>query len=210
MDMLTAPGFYPFTIAALILVGLVTVEVASLVLGLSVSTLVDDGLLPHTDHGDGLLGPWMSWLNTGGVPLLVLLMIVLAAFAVTGLSIQAIAQAVAAPLPTGVAGLGALGATVPVTRLLSRWIGRVFPRDETAAVSQAEFIGTIGTVTLGPLDDGHPGRVRIKDRHDNVHVLRARAAPGHVIAQGALVVVVGGADGLFEAIPAPDELSPIS
>ena len=68
-------------------------------------------------------------------------------------------------------------------------------------------IGLIGTVTIGPLDQGHPGAVRVKDRYDNVHILRARAAPGHLMATGTLVLIVDGADGLFEAIPAPDSVA---
>ena len=37
MSALTAPGFYPFTIAALILVGLVAVEIVAMVVGMSFS-----------------------------------------------------------------------------------------------------------------------------------------------------------------------------
>jgi len=95
---------------------------------------------------------------------------------------------------------------VPVTRWLSRGIARIIPRDETAAISQVDFIGLVGTVSIGPLDQGNPGSVRVKDRHDNIHVLRATAAPGHVIETGRLVVIVDGSDGLFQAIPAPPGL----
>jgi hypothetical protein len=89
---------------------------------------------------------------------------------------------------------------------LSRWTARIFPGDETAAINQTEFIGLTGTVVLGPLDQGKPGQVRVKDRHGNIHVLRATAALGHTIPQGAPVLVVDGVNGLFETIPAPKEL----
>ncbi len=207
MSALTASGVYPFTIAALILVGLVVFEIVAVVVGLSFSSLLGHGI----SHGDGHLdhGPldaWMSWLNKGGVPLLVLIMIALASFAIAGFAIQGVAQAVIAPLPTLVAGLCAVAAALPITRTLSRWTARILPADETTAISQADLIGLVGTVALGPLDQGKPGRVRVKDQHGNIHVLRANAAPGHVIPQGAAVLLVDGAGGLFQAIPAPKEL----
>jgi len=204
MTVLAGPGFYPFTIAAMILVGLVAVEILAMVVGMSISSLIHDGFSPHA--GEGPLDAWMSWLNTGGVPLLILMMIWLASFAIAGFAIQGVFQAVFAPLPTVVASIAALAATVPATRVLSRWTARIFPGDETAAINQSEFIGLIGTVVLGPLDQGKPGQVRVRDRHGNIHVLRAKAALGHIIPQGANVLVVDGASGLFETIPAPEEL----
>jgi hypothetical protein len=158
-------------------------------------------------HGEqGGLDAWMSWLNRGGVPLLILIMIALASFAIAGFLIQGIANSIIAPLPTLAASVGAIAATLPVTRTLSRWAGRILPKDETAAISQAEFVGLTGTVALGPLDQGKAGRVRVKDRYGNIHVLRANAAPGHTIPQGASILLVDGSKGLFTAIPAPQDL----
>ena len=206
MSALTAPGLYPFTIAALILVGLVAFEIVSMVAGLSFTSLLGHGSHPD-GHGDlGPLDAWMSWLNTGGVPLLILIMIALASFAISGFAIQGVAQAVVAPLPTLVASVCALASALPVTRTLSRWTARILPREETTAISQADLIGLTGTVALGPLDQGKPGQVRVKDQHGNIHVVRARAAPGHTIPQGATVLLVDGAKGLFQTIPAPKEL----
>lgn len=204
MDALTGAGAYPFAIAALILLGLVAVEFVAMLIGMSVSTLLDDGISHPGEHGP--LGAWMSWLNSGGVPLLVLIMIWLATFAIAGFAIQALAGAVLGTLPTLVACLFAVALAVPGTRALSRWTARIIPREETSVVSQADLVGLTGTVALGPLDQGKPGRVRVRDIHGNIHVLRAKAAVGHVIAQGATVLIVDGAGGLFEAIPAPAEL----
>lgn len=210
MSALTAPGFYPFTIAALILVGLVVFEIVAVLVGLSFTTLLSHGHADHggaDGHGDhGPLAAWMSWLNKGGVPLLVLIMIALASFAISGFLIQGVANSLIAPLPTLLASLCAIAAAMPVTRTLSRWTAKLLPSDETAAISQADLIGLVGTVALGPLDQGKPGSVRVRDRHGNIHVLRANAAPGHTIPQGVSVLLVDGNRGLFQAIPAPKEL----
>ncbi|MEH3145852.1 MAG: DUF1449 family protein [Methylobacterium frigidaeris] len=209
MDGIVPPGTGPFVVALLVVAGLGLVEVVSVLLGATASGLLDESLGLHgpSDSDAGLLGGWMSWLNAGGVPVLVLAVILLSAFAVVGFALQGAFAGLAGPLPAGLAVPLAAAAAVPATRWVSRGVARIIPRDETTAVEQAEFIGLIGTVTLGPLDGGHPGRVRVKDRHDNLHTLRATAVPGHVIATGALVVIVDGADGLFHAIPAPPELA---
>ncbi len=203
-----APGTWPFWLALLVVAGLGAVEVISVLLGASASGLLDDGLGHHGPDSDaGLLGGWMSWLNRGGVPVLVLAVILLSMFAIAGFALQALAAAVAGPLPALVAAPAALVAALPATRWISRGVARIIPRDETHVVAQAEFIGLAGVVTIGPLDQGHPGSVRVKDRYDNFHSLLARAAPGHAIPTGAMALIVDSADGAFVAVPAPDALS---
>lgn len=203
------PGTAPFWVALMVVAGLGLIELVSVLIGASASGLLDDGLGHHGpgDHEPGLLGGWMSWLNAGGVPILVLAVILLTAFAIFGFALQSLAARMLGPLPLLIAVPAAALVAVPATRWASRGIARVIPRDETNALSQSDFIGLIGTVTIGPLDQGHPGAVRVKDRYDNVHILRARAAPGHLMATGTLVLIVDGADGLFEAIPAPDSVA---
>lgn len=209
MDSIIQPGTEVFWEALLVVAGLGFIELVSLLLGASVSGLLDDGLGHHGlgDHDGGLLGGLMSWLNAGGVPILVFAVLLLSTFSVFGFAVQALAARAAGPLPTLGAGSLALVMAVPTTRWLSRGLARIMPRDETNAVSQAGFIGLVGMVTVGPLDQGQPGIVRVKDEHDNIHNLRAQAAPGYLIETGALVIIVDGSDGLFQAIPAPQEFS---
>ncbi|PWE55625.1 hypothetical protein DEM27_13125 [Metarhizobium album] len=212
MENVVQPGTAPFWIALLTVAGLGIVELVSVLLGGSASGLIDDGLGHHghhvPDHSEaGLLGGWMSWLNAGGVPILVLAVILLSAFAAAGFAIQAMwSNVTGGPMPLYAAMTGAVAVAIPVTRWTSNGISKIIPRDETNAVEQADFIGLVGIVTLGPLDQGNPGTVRVKDRFDNIHILRTRAAPGHVIATGEQVLIVDGEAGLFQAIPAPPEL----
>lgn len=209
MEGIVQPGTAPFWIALLTVAGLGIVELVSVLLGVSASGLLDDSFSHHApgDTEAGLLGSWMSWLNAGGVPLLALAVILLSAFSVTGFFIQGLASAtLIGPLPVSVAMTGAIAAAIPATRSLSLAVAKIIPRDETNALEQADFLGLVGTVTIGPLDQGKPGTVRVKDRHDNIHFLRAQAASGHTIDTGAQVLIVDGADGLFQAIPAPPDL----
>ena len=136
-----------------------------------------------------------------------LVVILLSFFSVAGFFIQGVASATPlGPLPPYLAMTGAIAAALPATRSLSRAVAKVIPRDETNALEQTDFLGLVGTVTIGPLDQGKPGTVRVKDRHENIHFLRTQAASGHMIDTGAQVLIVDGADGLFQAIPAPPDL----
>ena len=61
--------------------------------------------------------------------------------------------------------------SLPAIRVTSRGIARIIPRDETYAVDEADFIGHVAEVSIGPLDQGLPGRVRLKDVFGNWHSL---------------------------------------
>ena len=80
----------------------------------------------------------------------------------------------------------------------------VAPGEYPPPFDPADFVGRLAEVTVGPLDQGLPGRVRIKDRHGNWHTLRARAAAdAAAIPIGAEVLLVDTVSNVFIAIAAP-------
>ena len=226
---LAAPGFQPFTIAALVLLGLCAIEGVSMLIGHTVSGMVDS--LFHIDHADihaphfdlgvhpdhpgavahessdsshgNFLGTFYDWLNAGRVPLLILLMAGLGAFAVSGLVLQTVAMHVAAPLPTLIAALLAFLGVIPTTRSVSRMIARFLPRDESYAIEEADLIGLTGIVTLGPVEAESAGRAKIEDRFGNAHFPRIRAArPDLKIQQGTKILVVDRIGSELTVVPA--------
>lgn len=207
MDLILLPETRPFGIAGLTLVGLLVLEIVSLLIGLSASGLLDKGI--HFDHdGDmGWFGGIFGWLNAGHVPLLVLLMLLLGLFAAFGYVLQSLMLGVAGhALPAWMAGSAAFVAAIPATRRCSRAIARIVPGDETYAAEHADFIGRTAVVTIGPLDQGKPGRVKLQDTHGNWHFLISRAAPGHgPFPTGSTVLLVEHAAGIFSVI-APDDI----
>ena len=144
------------------------------------------------DATDGThLGDLFDWLNLGRVPFSVILMLLLASFGTSGLALTAALPGFPLWATAGIALVASLG----VTKLLGSAVAKVIPSDETYAVTRDSLVGRIGRVTLGPLDDGHPGTVRVRDQHEELHTLRARPADaGTVIEQGAEVVVVSLTD----------------
>jgi len=203
MELFLAPECLPFAVSAIILVGLTVLEMLSLLVGFSLGEVLNKAW--PEDHG-GISG-LLSWLNYGGVPVLVLIMLFLGMFAINGFVLQAVAHAFWAPLPAIVAAIPAFLVAIPEVRLSSGLVARIVPRDETYAVDLSDFVGRIAEVTVGPLDQGLPGRVRTKDRHGNWHVFRAKAAPNETpIAIGAQVLIVDRASDIFIAIIAPSDL----
>ncbi|AYG60077.1 OB-fold-containig protein [Rhizobium jaguaris] len=204
MHLFFAPECGPFAIAAMILVGLTAIEILSMLLGFSLSELIGK---PHFESHDGFVAGLLSWINVGGVPLLILIMLVLGTFAVTGFAIQAVADIAWAPLPAIVAVPPAALLAIPLVRGSTRTVARLVPRDETYAVDAGDFVGCTAEVTIGPLDQGLPGRVCVKDAHGNWHQLRAGAAKGEgPLAVGSKVLLVDRKADIFIAVPAPSDL----
>jgi hypothetical protein len=212
MEALIAPEFRPFAIAGLVMVVLVVVEILSMVVGFSLSEImgkdVDFDGLDHDHPDQGWVGGALGWVNSGRVPVLILIIVVLTAFSVTGFALQSIASHVWMPLPTLVASLVAAMVTIPFTRVATRAVSRIIPRDETYVIQDADLIGRVAEVTLGPLDQGLAGRVKLKDVHGNWHFPMARAAKDHgPMPVGSLVLLVDHEGTAFLAIPAPEELT---
>ncbi len=214
MDALLVPGYQPFTVAGLIMAGLVLIETISLVAGFSLSEFMDQGFDldshggHHADIGEsGLMGGLLGWVNAGRVPVLILIIAWLAAFAASGFVIQTVAIGLWAALPALAASLLAFLLALPATRFATRAVSAIIPREETYAVSDDDLVGRVAEVTLGPLDQGPAGRVKVRDSHGNWHFLMAKAAEGQdPLPVGAQALLVDRKGSTFLVIPAPQEL----
>lgn len=213
MDALLSASYQPFTIAGLIMVGLVLIETLSLIAGFSLSLFIDQGLDleasggHHADFGSSLLGGLMGWINAGRVPMLIFIIAWLAAFAAAGFIVQTLAIGFIAPLPILVASIIAFCLAAPTTRYSTRLVSAIVPRDETYVVSNDDLVGRVAEVTLGPLDQGAPGRVKVRDTYGNWHFLMAKAAKDQApIPTGAHVLLVDRSDQTFLVVSASEEL----
>jgi hypothetical protein len=138
---------------------------------------------------------------------LILIILALGVFSIVGFFLQGLAHGVGVSSPVSIAAIAAAGFSLPVIRFTSRGIARIIPRDETYAVDEADFIGHVAEVSIGPLDQGLPGRVRLKDVFGNWHSLVARASPESTpLPVGASVLLVDRDAKSFIAISAPSDL----
>lgn len=206
LEHVMAPEVRPFAIAAAMIVIVGSVEVVAMLVGASISEML--GIAVDFSHpSDSGVVNAISWINLGGVPLLIFILLLLGAFSITGFLIQDLARMVAGPLPVTIASLGALAASVPLVRMSSRFIAKIIPKDESYAVGLGDLVGRVGEVVIGPLDQGPPGRVSVADVHGNRHFVWAVAAPSsEPLPQGTLVLLVDRVGSRFVAVEASDEL----
>lgn len=226
LDFLTRPDVEPFTIAGIALLALLALELFTLLIGKPLSALIDHAVgydghhldvghveLDHAiDHAHvekppTMFGTALDWINAGRVPILVLIVLLLAAFAAIGFTLQTLVGVTGHLVPKWIAVALVVAPAVVSTRWLSKGVSKVVPRDETYALGGGDLVGSVGTVTVGPVRKGVVARARIADRHGNVHFPRVEPAdPEHVIPAGASVLVVEVRGGALAVAPADPRL----
>lgn len=201
MSGIFAPELWPFSLAIVVLVGVAAAELLALLLGASFLHWHGD-FADHSDVPDGLLG----WLHFGKVPLLVILVIFLTGFALTGFIAQFAARAATGSfLPALLAIAPAFVVAVLGVRVGGGALGRIIPRDETTAVSDASLVGRVGSVVIGTARAGKPAQARVRDQHGASHyVMVEPEAPDQALESGASILLVRHLSGRhFHAIPNP-------
>jgi hypothetical protein len=205
-DILLAPDVRPFAIAAAIMMALGAIELLTTLVGFSLAELVGKDAAVEADSHTGLGGLFL-WINAGRLPLLILIILALGVFSIAGFLLQGVAHMAGAAVPVAIAAIAAAAGSIPVIRTASRGLSRIIPRDETYAVSESDFVGKVAMVSIGPLDQGLPGRVRLKDVFGNWHTVAARASPDSApLPVGASVLLVDRDVRSFIAISAPADL----
>jgi len=176
MSLFLAEQSLPFTIALLVMVGLAVLEGASLLIGSSgLSELLDHAFNLDADadldtgvHGGpgGLLG----WLHLGRVPLLILLILFLTAFGISGMVIQILARSFFGGfLTVWLASAAAFCASIPAVRVGGFVLEKILPKDESSAVSLDALIGRAGVIVIGTARVGAAAQARVRDQHGRSH-----------------------------------------
>ena len=144
----------------------------------------------------------LGWLSVGRVPVLVLLVIFLTAFGLSGLVLQGFLHDITGfLLPAWLAWVPALVLALPTTRVLGRGIGRLIPKEETSAVSRDSFVGRIAVITLGVAEKGKPAQARLRDGNGALHYVMVEPdQAGEAFAAGSQVLLVSFGGVTFRAI----------
>jgi membrane protein implicated in regulation of membrane protease activity len=201
----------PFGAALVLMLALAIIEGVGLFTAMSPSQWLDN-LVPHTDPSDGIDGVegTLGWLHVGRVPMLVLLILFLAGFAVCGYAVQLVARSIGGGyLPWWLASVPAVLMGVTTVRGVGALLAHIIPRDETSAVGEEALVGRAGVVTQGVARRGHPAEVKLRDHLGRAHYLRVEPdVEGEEFAEGTAVLVVKKTGAVYRAIhnPHPDLL----
>jgi hypothetical protein len=196
LDLIVAPENLPFAVALTLMLMIGIVEAVGLGAGAAQFDV-------DADAGGG--GALLDWLGVGRVPLLMLLVVFLAAFGLLGLALQ---QAVG-PLSPWIAAPAAALAALPVTGIGARGLARIMPGDETTAVSLDTLVGRRGTITVGTARRGSPAQARVRDVHGQSHyVMVEPQSDDYIFAEGETVLLIRRDAHIFTALGSADGLTP--
>lgn len=201
MIVLTAPETWPFGAALAVMVGLSIVEGAGLMLSHSPSHALES-LLP--DFPDGIEGS-LGWLHIGKVPLLVLFILFLAGFTVSGYVIQSVAYGVSGGLlPAWLASIPAALAGVSTVSGVGGLLAKIIPKDESSAVSEQTLIGRSATVISGTARAGLAAEAKVRDAYGRAHYVMVEPdLPDQTFPEGSDIVLVRKIGARFKCIRNP-------
>lgn len=209
-----SPGNSPFTISLAIMLIIALLEVISASLGMGISEMVDS-VLPEFDAdidadidtaepggGADSLIKLLSWFRIGEVPVLMLFIIFLTGFGLTGLIVQFTAlQILGKTIPSIIATVPAIMCALPTVRVCGGVLGKYMPKDETYVVSEKSFIGQIATITMGTARDNSPAQAKLKDQHGQTHyLLVVPDNPLESFKQGDKTIIVSQNGSIFSVI----------
>ena len=156
--------------------------------------------LGHVEAGP--LSLILGWFSVGRVPILVLFVIALTSFAVAGYVIQWTAHGILGDaLNAGIASIPAAIAAAYSTRWLGRFLGRIFPKDQTEAASRRELVGAYATIIRGTARQGQPAEAKTTDLRGRTHyILLEPNLPEQSYTAGDRVFIVGRDKNIYRAV----------
>lgn len=201
---LFAPETAPFAVALGLTLVIALIELASVLIGISASEAIDS-VLPDADGADFELGPlsqFINWLSFGRLPALIVLILITTSFGLGGYVFQeAMRRVFGFALEPVIASVPAAIVALFATHHAGHALGRIMPREETDAVSTADFIGRVATVFRGTASSGKPAEAKLTDIHGKTHyVLVEPDDREQLFAQGSEVVLVRREGPVFRAI----------
>ena len=194
-ELLTSPETIIFAASLAVVLGLFVIELLGALLGASILGIGTDA--PDVDMDldfdvsadadvevdiegglDGLNaeppGGIFTWIGARDVPFLIWLVSFLTMFGLIGLILQSVAQStIGTQLPMLAAAVAAFVPALAVTRVIANHVALIMPKTVTTATQTRHLAGANGTITQGTAARGKPAEVKIKDRHGNIHYLRA-------------------------------------
>lgn len=197
-NLINTPALAPFAIAAMILIILLLVEMLGFFFG-GLSGILDN-ILPDSlvdadfdadmsvdADGDFHLGlKALDWLYVGKIPTMILLILFIASFCITGFIIQQLSLSILDHyLSPWLASLDALVISFPVLKLLAALLYPIMPKDESSAVSGDSLVGRPAHILLGHASIGNPAQAKLTDEHGQTHYVMVEPDPNQLASFSA-------------------------
>jgi hypothetical protein len=188
---LLATETWPFTAATLLMLLIAIVEGLAMLVGANLSETLQHALPDPSADVHGPFDKLLGWLYVGRVPLLVLLVLFLAGFALTGFGLNIVANRfLGTYVPAIISVPAAFLATLPIVRILGAGLARLIPTDQTFAVSFDTLVGRVGTIVSGTARAGYPAQAKVPNEHGQMlYVMVEPEAEGMTFQSGERVLL---------------------
>ena len=180
---------YLFAISFVLLIGLL--EIISLIFGHFLSGALD----AHLEHYDALtsgnIGQALHYLNIGRIPALIVLCLLAGFFGLFGILLQhgwvtlwqaPLSNLLLAP----VSFILAVFAVHYSGKIIAPWL----PRDETTALAEDEFIGSMAIITGHSASAGTPREGKFTDKFGQTHYVLLEPEAGKEFKKGDKVLII--------------------
>lgn len=195
---------FPFAVALTLMLIIALMEGVLLIIGAGLSNFIDS-LLPDIEIDADIpqtgISRFLSWLRFGRLPALILLVILLTAFGVSGIVMQSLLNSVlGVMMPAVIAIVPALFIALSITRFTAGLMERFLAKDETEAIRTTDFIGHVATVTIGMAVKGSPAEARFQDRFGTTHYLMVEPDGAGEFHQGDSLLLVAKEGSIYLGI----------
>ena len=211
-DFIFATENYPFALALGLMFAFAALEGVALLIGLSVSSGIDD-LFPDLDVDldidadvpDVEFGPiaaFFGWLHFGRTPALVLIIIMLTSFGLYGFTLQSTIHSIfGSYAPLIISVIVSIILALFTTRFIGAALGRYMPKDETSAVTTDSLVGKIGTILGHQARENLSAQTRVYDDFNAPHLIFVEPVDkNETFNKGDQVYLVSKKDRLFYAV----------
>lgn len=208
MIFLLEDGNVLFTGALVLMLMIAVLEGVLTMIGMGLSSLLDSAmpdLALDTElaapEAPGGLSKLLSWLRVGEVPALILLVVFLLAFGITGLVLQLFASSLlGSPLPGWLLAVPVLLLALPQVRMVGNLLRRFAIGDESEAVGRASFVGKVAVITLGEARASFPAEARFADEFGTTHYVMVEPDGDETFTRGEQVLLVEDRGATFRVI----------
>ena len=165
-------AYFPYTLAIGFMLIITLMEVISAFLFGGIFSFIDS-MLPDIDVDvdvDVDFGTaFLTWFNIGKVPFLVILVIFLTSFGLSGIALQKFLIESGFNFSPWAISLAPLTVSFFCIHFIGNIIAKIIPKDYTTVVSKDTFIGKHAEISIGSCSKGSPTRAFLTDDHGYRH-----------------------------------------
>jgi hypothetical protein len=170
---------------------------------------VDVGVDAGTGHGweggASFVSQSLGWLHLGKLPVMILLVLALMGFGLTGLAAQFVSQIILErQMPWWLACIPATLGMIVSLRYAGLLSIRYLPRDETQVISAEALVGKEAIMVLAAATAGHPAQAKLRDRYGQTHYFMVEPRDENTqLTPGMRILVISKEGSTYKAIEHP-------